>query len=273
MSAALRSGPLPDDIEEAVASIMREEGVSSLTSKVLRQRLEQRYRIEFTSHKDAMDNIIRKLMQRPEFQKQLRQAVRAEAAASEMGGKGKKRSPKRGGDDGNSKRSKKTKPENYPKRALTAYFCFAQDHRDKVKAENPDMKSTEIVQRLAKMWAEASDAVKEKYKRMAEKDKERYNLELSKYQNECGPDSEHADGKTKRKTHKKDEHAPKRFMTAYIFFSNDFRKKNPTLSVVELSKAAGAAWKELSEEMKRPYKDMEREDRERYQREMAERAS
>ncbi|EAN88319.1 High mobility group protein TDP1 [Trypanosoma cruzi] len=270
MSTELKSGPLPADVEEVIANIMREEGVNFLTSKILRLRLEARYRMEFTSHKAAIEGIITKLMQLPEFKKQLENAVKEEKAASSIGGKKKKRSASAAADERNAKVNKKEKkPDDYPKAALSPYILFGNDHRDKVKEQNPEMKNTEILQSLGKMWAEASDAVKEKYKKLAEDDKKRFDRELSEYKKSGGTEYKRGGGKVKAK----DENAPKRSMSAYFFFVSDFRKKHPDLSVTETSKAAGAAWKELSDEMKKPYEAMAQKDKERYQREMAARAS
>ncbi|RNF08124.1 high mobility group protein [Trypanosoma rangeli] len=270
MSSELNSGPLPADVEGVIATIMREEGVSFLTSKILRLRLEAKYRIEFTSHKTAVESIVTRLMQLPEFKKQLENAVREERAANSIGGKGRKRGASAKADERDTKKSKKEKkPDGYPKAALSPYILFGNDHRDKIKAENPEMKNTEILQRLGKLWAEASEALKAKYKKLAEDDKERFKRELGEYQKSGGEEYKRGGGKAKAK----DKNAPKRSLSAYFFFASDFRKKNPELSVTEASKAAGAAWKELSDEMRKPYEAMADKDKERYQREMAARAT
>ena len=47
-----------------------------------------------------------------------------------------------GGDDGQKKKKKKKKK---PKRPLNAYFLFANDIRDQVKAAHPDLPNTQIV--------------------------------------------------------------------------------------------------------------------------------
>ncbi|KAH9599213.1 High mobility group box domain [Trypanosoma melophagium] len=270
MSSELASGPLPADIEEVVANIVREKGVGLLTYGDLRLLLEAKYRIEFASHRASLDEILGKLLQLPEFRKQVEQAEKEKKAAGNIGGKGKKRSASAKQDERETKKTKKEKkPDDYPKAALTAYILFGNDHRDKVKAENPEMKNTEIIQRLGKMWAESSDAVKSKYKDMAEEDKKRFERELSEYKKGGGEVYKRGGGKAKTK----DENAPKRSMSAYFFFTSDFRKKNPDLSVTETAKAASVAWKALSEEMRKPFEDMAQKDKERYQREMAARSN
>lgn len=45
---------------------------------------------------------------------------------------------------------------------MGAYFLFSNDVRGKVKADNPDMKITEIAKTIGEMWGKASDKDKEK---------------------------------------------------------------------------------------------------------------
>jgi hypothetical protein len=56
--------------------------------------------------------------------------------------------------------AKKEKDPNAPKRPMGAYFLFSGDMRAKVKAENPDMKVTEIAKHIGELWAKASDKEK-----------------------------------------------------------------------------------------------------------------
>jgi hypothetical protein len=51
---------------------------------------------------------------------------------------------------------------------MGAYFLFSGDMRAKVKAENPDMKITEIAKAIGELWAKASDKDKEKYNKKAD---------------------------------------------------------------------------------------------------------
>lgn len=45
---------------------------------------------------------------------------------------------------------------------MGAYFLFSNDMRAKVKADNPDMKITEIAKTIGEMWKNASEKEKEK---------------------------------------------------------------------------------------------------------------
>ncbi len=59
-----------------------------------------------------------------------------------------------------------------------------------------------------------------------------------------------------------------------MFFSQDKRPeikmKTPDSTIGEVAKQLGARWKSLSEDEKKPYEKLAREDRERYMEEMAE---
>jgi len=88
-------------------------------------------------------------------------------------------------------------------------------------------------------------------------------------------DDEPKKGKaTKRKAKKeKDPNAPKRPLSAFMFFCQDNRpalkQANPNANFSELGKIMGAAWKEVSEADKKPYEAKNETDKKRYDREKA----
>ena len=53
--------------------------------------------------------------------------------------------PKKDAADGKSKKAKKIKDPNAPKRPMTAYFLFMGEKRAEVKKSNPDIKVQDIV--------------------------------------------------------------------------------------------------------------------------------
>lgn len=73
---------------------------------------------------------------------------------------------------------------------------------------------------------------------------------------------------------KKDPNAPKRGLSAYMFFANDQRDKvredNPGIKFGEVGKLLGEKWKELSAKEKEPYEKKAKADKERYEREKVE---
>jgi hypothetical protein len=77
--------------------------------------------------------------------------------------------------------------ENKIKKPISAYVIFSNLNRAKVKENNPKVAPTEIMALLGKTWKSLSDKEKEKYKKLAEEDKARYQRELS---GDSGPEKE-----------------------------------------------------------------------------------
>ncbi|KAJ1847340.1 Non-histone chromosomal protein 6 [Coemansia sp. RSA 2611] len=78
---------------------------------------------------------------------------------------------------------------------------------------------------------------------------------------------------TKKKRTKKDPNAPKRALSAYMFFSQDRRAQvqedNPNVTFGQIGKILGGLWKEMNEEQKKPYQDKAKKDQARYEAEKA----
>ncbi|TFK97827.1 HMG-box [Pterulicium gracile] len=72
---------------------------------------------------------------------------------------------------------------------------------------------------------------------------------------------------------KKDPNAPKRALSAYMFFSQDWRERikneNPDAGFGEVGKLLGAKWKELDEADKKPYVEQASRDKTRAETEKA----
>ncbi|CAO3699883.1 hypothetical protein G6F70_007185 [Rhizopus microsporus] len=85
--------------------------------------------------------------------------------------------------------------------------------------------------------------------------------------------SKRASPDDKKKRGKKDPNAPKRALSAYMFFSQANREKvikeNPGAKFGEIGKILGARWKELSDEEKKPFVEQAEADKKRYEEEKA----
>ncbi|KAL9096744.1 MAG: hypothetical protein Q9165_001232 [Trypethelium subeluteriae] len=72
---------------------------------------------------------------------------------------------------------------------------------------------------------------------------------------------------------KKDPSAPKRGLSAYMFFANENREKvrdeNPGIKFGEVGKILGEKWKGLSEKQRAPYEAKAAADKKRYEEEKA----
>lgn len=82
---------------------------------------------------------------------------------------------------GRGKKRKHIKDPNAPKRSLSAFFWFCNDERGKVKMLNPEFGVGDIAKELGKRWSDAGPECKSKYEAMAEKDKARYEREMTAY--------------------------------------------------------------------------------------------
>ncbi|KAJ2499290.1 Non-histone chromosomal protein 6 [Coemansia sp. RSA 1972] len=78
---------------------------------------------------------------------------------------------------------------------------------------------------------------------------------------------------TKKKRTKKDPSAPKRALSAYMFFSQDKRptvqEENPGVSFGTIGKLLGERWKGLDDTGRKPYMALAEKDKARYEAEKA----
>ncbi|EAS32643.1 non-histone chromosomal protein 6 [Coccidioides immitis RS] len=72
---------------------------------------------------------------------------------------------------------------------------------------------------------------------------------------------------------KKDPNAPKRGLSAYMFFANEqrenVREENPGISFGQVGKLLGERWKALSDKQRAPYEEKAAADKKRYEDEKA----
>lgn len=78
--------------------------------------------------------------------------------------------------------AKKPKDKNAPKRPSTAFFIFANEVRDEVRAENPEASIGEIGKILGQEWGQLSEDQKARYQAKNEQAKAKYQKTLAKYQ-------------------------------------------------------------------------------------------
>lgn len=83
--------------------------------------------------------------------------------------------------------------------------------------------------------------------------------------------------KTAAKRGKKDPNKPKRALSAYMFFVQDWRERikseNADAGFGDIGKLLGAKWKEMSANEKKPYEDKAKNDKDRAAREKADYAA
>mmetsp|Transcript_464 Transcript_464/g.1044 ORF Transcript_464/g.1044 Transcript_464/m.1044 type:complete len:105 (-) Transcript_464:181-495(-) len=80
------------------------------------------------------------------------------------------------------KKVKKVKDPNAPKGKSSAYIYFSCDNRNQVKASMPEgTTQKELLTEVGRQWKDLTEEKKEKYVKMANKDKERHAEEMEKY--------------------------------------------------------------------------------------------
>ncbi|KAK2068675.1 hypothetical protein P8C59_003304 [Phyllachora maydis] len=76
-------------------------------------------------------------------------------------------------------------------------------------------------------------------------------------------------GKVEKRRAKKDPNAPKRGLSAYMFFANEqrdnVREENPGVSFGQVGKILGERWKALSDKQRTPYETKAAADKKRYE--------
>ena len=151
-----------------------------------------------------------------------------------------------------------------PRGRLSAYAFFVQTCRDEHKKRYPDetIVFSEFSRECGLKWKTMVPKAKRRFEGMSEKDKLRYEQEMEAF----APSS--TDRKKKRK---KDPNAPKRPMSAFIFFCQDgrsaIRAENPSWSIGQIAKEMGRKWEFV--ENKPKYERLAENDKKRYIKDMA----
>jgi hypothetical protein len=139
-----------------------------------------------------------------------------------------------------TKREKKIKDKNAPKRSKSAYMFFCEETRPKLKKEELDFAATAA--KLGEMWGALSDKQKKKFNDKAEDDKKRYQDEMANYI----PDEVNNETKSSFKG--------KRAKTGYQLFSAEMRpiirEENLNISFKDMNKKLGSMWSNLTKEEK-----------------------
>ena len=149
------------------------------------------------------------------------------------------------------KKKKKKKADGAPKNPLNGYILFSTDKRAEVKAENPEMKTTEISSLLGKMWKKIKEEDSYEYRKymyLAKEDKVRYETEMKSYI----PEDTNTEKVEKVKT--------KREKSAWQYFSEEMRPKLKEEGFIgrDVTSELSKRWKQLNDTQKSKYKKVEK---------------
>jgi len=162
---------------------------------------------------------------------------------------------------------------------------FNKERRAIIQAKNPDIKFGDLARLVAEEYKATSPEDLQKYLDMSAKDKLRYQDAMKSYtppddDSDSDDDSSDSDNNATakkrklaaKKKKKKDPNAPKKPLSSYMFYNKDMRAKlkakNPTLTFGELGALVGKEFKALTEDQLAKYKQMNEDDKVRYQKAM-----
>ncbi|XP_020259196.1 FACT complex subunit SSRP1-like [Asparagus officinalis] len=116
--------------------------------------------------------------------------------------------------------------------------------------------------------SDASESGNEKEKPAKKESKKEASAAKASSAKKKAKDADEEGSKKKRQKKKKDPNAPKRAMSAFMFFSNtereNLKKNNPGMSFTDVGRALGEKWKKMTAEEKEPFESMARADSKRY---------
>jgi len=177
-------------------------------------------------------------------------------------------------DSDKSKKSRRKKDKDAPKKPRSAYIIFLDRHRDEVRTACPDIQMKEITAALARQWQHVTDEERQVCKDIAAREKGEYEVAKKKYFDEKASVEvdETTTDKPKAKRAKKDKEAPKKGRSAFVLFLMEYRQRhsqkqlnNSAEAFADVSKQVGEAWAKLSAEEREPYLARAREEAAQYE--------
>ena len=133
-----------------------------------------------------------------------------------------------------------------------------------VKEKNPGMRPQHVMRLVGENWAKMSSTQKEEYEEMARADRTRYAEDMKSYTPPEVPVDE--PGAKRART----EDRPRKPQTAFVLFSKELRPQlESELSSTEKTKKIIDTWRMMSNEEREKYQTAAKEDKERYDKELA----
>ncbi|KAM6182278.1 transcription factor A, mitochondrial [Erethizon dorsatum] len=167
----------------------------------------------------------------------------------------------------------------YPKKPVNSYIRFTREKISILKAQNPDMKLTELMKRIAEQWKELPDAEKKMYEDAYKVEWKAYKEEMDRILEALTPAQRAslAENKTQRLLKrkgiiKKKELSmlgkPKRARTAYNIFLSEYVQNCEGATIQAKWKSAHENWKNMPSSQKQVYEQLAQDDKIRYNNEI-----
>ncbi|XP_078482951.1 FACT complex subunit SSRP1 [Ciona intestinalis] len=131
-------------------------------------------------------------------------------------------------ESGKSKRKKKD--PNAPKRPQSAYFLWLNDNRGRFKAENKGISITELSKLAGKEWKKIDPAEKQKFERMYQKSKVKFDAAMKEYKSQGGGNTSSSPAKKMKMKSPKPSKASSSTVSPSKFKSKEFITESDSLS-------------------------------------------
>ena len=151
---------------------------------------------------------------------------------------------------------------NRPNRRMSAFEYFVNTCIEEKRNPVGIVEFAELSVKCCIKWNSMTAKDEKRFEDMADQDKMRYDQEMENY-------VQTYDKGVKRKAN--DLNAPKRSLSAFLIFCNEFREgikqANPDFFIGDIAKALGKQWQQT--DIKTKYESLAKKDQERYEKEMA----
>ena len=128
-----------------------------------------------------------------------------------------------------------------PTKPPSSWLLFLKDFRLQQKGKG-EIPAKQVLTVASTQWKALDEQSKKKYEEPYQKEKAIYDQKLKNYV-ETG----------KKDAWNRDPERPKRPLTGFLRFTQDFRKSNPDLKLTETAKLSAQAWKDMTAAAKAPY--------------------
>ncbi|XP_072485014.1 transcription factor A, mitochondrial isoform X2 [Notamacropus eugenii] len=168
---------------------------------------------------------------------------------------------------------------NAPKKPWSSYIRFTMEQRPMLTQQNPNLKSTEIIKKLAEAWRELPESQKKVYEDATKAALQVYKEEAAKYMAELSPNQKKILKEEKRRRKIRKEvikkkreltffGKPKKPRSGYNIFISEHFKEAKGISSQQMMKLLNEEWKSLSSSRKQVYVQLAQDDKIRYVNEM-----
>merc|ERR1712241_1533782 len=160
-----------------------------------------------------------------------------------------------------SKKGRRMKDPNAPKKPAPAFLKWSMQERDAIKQDLGNLKPGDMGKELGRRWAELNPGIKQLYHERYQQDKKDYNEAKGQY----NPSQEFL----RQKGSGAPKKPPPSFLKWSMYERVEVKKDLGNISVTEMGKELGRRWAALTPEVKQVYKERYHQEKEMYNQAMA----